>query len=78
MDDEAEAEKTSLELRSSVLAALASCIFLLYTKHLMTLTIQGRAGFSKRLQEDKGLVQDLVPNLESGDDSPERWNVSNK
>ena len=72
------AEKTAYELRSDVIAAFVSCIFLLYVKHLATLAIQGRIGFSKRLQEDKGLVQNLVPALEDGDDSPERWNVSDK
>jgi len=72
--DQLTAEKTAGELHSSVIAAFISCIFLLYVKHLATLAIQGRGGFSKRLQEDKGLVQNLVPTVADDDDSPERWN----
>jgi len=72
-----DCKQTSGKVRASANAALASSVFFLFLKHIVTLVIQGRGGFGNRLQEDKGLVEHLV--LDGNDDFTERWNriVSN-
>ena len=72
--DQLYCEADNIRVEASSFSVLVTCVFLLFLKHLATLTIQGQKGFDKRLQEDRNLVQNLISNQD--DDSGERWNVS--
>ena len=79
LDSFIDCEQASGKLRASANSALASSVFFLFLKHVVTLVIQGSGGFGNRLSEDKGLVENLVSTAdEKDDDFTERWNVRTK